>query len=146
VLVPVPVLVPVLVLVLVHESTQPPRHPDDKAGVLDYQRLDAYQCALQFAGLAFQIIKALPRGNSALADQLRRATMSIPLNIAEGSGKTTAKERRRYHAIARGSAMECGAILDVLRLQDLHPQADSKAEEARTLLVRIVSMLTRMCR
>lgn len=114
--------------------------------MFDYERLDAYQCALRFAALAFEIIEALPRGNSHLADQLRRATMSIPLNIAEGSGKTTAKERCRYHAIARGSAMECGAILDMLRIQKPRPQLDMEADEAKALLVRIVSMLSRMSR
>lgn len=111
-----------------------------------YERLDAYQCALRFASLAFRIIETLPRGNSHLADQLRRATMSIPLNIAEGSGKTSDRDRRRYHAIARGSAMECGAILDILRIQDLHPQLGAEAGEAKALLVRIVSMLSKMSR
>lgn len=114
--------------------------------MLDYERLDAYRCALRFAGLAFQIVEALPRGNSHLADQLRRASVSIALNIAEGSGKTTDKERRRYHAIARGSAMECGAIMDLLRIQDLQPQTEADAEEAKALLVRIVSMLSKMSR
>ena len=114
--------------------------------MLDYERLDSYQCALLFAGLAFQIIEALPRGNSHLADQLRRATMSIPLNIAEGSGKTTHKERRRYNAIARGSAMECGAILDILRIQNLHLKSDTETEQAKALVVRIVSMLSRISR
>jgi len=114
--------------------------------MFDYERLDAYQCSLRFAALAFQIIEALPRGNSHLADQLRRATMSIPLNITEGSGKTTDKDRRRYNAIARGSAMECGAILDVLRIQNPSLGADAEIEEAKRLLVRTVSMLSRMSR
>ncbi|HKU38279.1 MAG TPA: four helix bundle protein, partial [Polyangiales bacterium] len=87
--------------------------------MLDYERLDVYQCAMSFAALAFQIIEHLPRGHSELSDQFRRATMSVPLNIAEGTGKTTYRERARYHAIARGSAMECGAIMDLLRMQGL---------------------------
>src|SRR5687768_9273077 len=109
-------------------------------GMLDFERLDAYQSALEFAALSFRIIEALPRGHAELADQLKRATISIPLNIAEGSGKTTSRERARYHAIARGSAMECAAILDVLRLQSLtEPEIGT---HAKALSVRIVSMLS----
>ena len=86
----------------------------------------------------------MPRGHAELCDQLRRATISIPLNIAEGAGKPTDKDRSRYHAIARGSAMECAAIVDLLHMQALVTPAS--AAEAKSLLVRLVAMLTRMCR
>ena len=112
--------------------------------MLDHERLDVYKCALCFAKLSFQMLEALPRGHAQLADQLRRATMSIPLNIAEASGKTSRADRARYHAIARGSAMECGAIVDLLRLLALAPA--EKLDEAKALLVRVVGMLTKMCR
>jgi len=112
--------------------------------MLDHERLDVYQCALRFAALVFQILQKLPRGHSELADQLKRATISIPLNIAEGAGKPTDKDRSRFHAIARGSAMECSAVLDLLKLQALaDPQA---VNDAKSLLVRLVAMLSKMCR
>ncbi len=111
---------------------------------LEYERLDVYKCALALAGACLRLIEALPRGNSELADQLRRAAISIPLNIAEGIGKPSVSERRRYHAIARGSAMEVGAIVDVLRL---HGFLDERAsQEAKELCARVVAMLTKMCR
>ena len=70
--------------------------------------------------------------------------MSIPLNIAEAAGKTSPAEAAHHFAIARGSAMECGAILDVLRLIGTgSTDALGKGDE---LLVRIVSMLMRLCR
>jgi four helix bundle protein len=103
-----------------------------------------YQCALRFAALVFQIMQEIPRGHSELTDQLRRATISIPLNIAEGSGKPTDKDRSRFRAIARGSAMECGAILDMVRLQAL--TEPEMLTEAKSLLVRLVAMLSKMCR
>ncbi len=112
--------------------------------MLDYERLDVYQCALRFAALSFQVLETMPRGHAELSDQLRRATISIPLNIAEGAGKTTDRERARYHAIARGSAMECAAIFDLLRLQALVPP--ETAATAKALAVRMVSMLSKMCR
>ena len=112
--------------------------------MLAYEKLDVYRCATQFLAVAAQIYGALPKGNAALADQLRRAALSIPLNIAESSGKPTTAERKRFAGITRGSAMECGAILDACRILDL---ADGeRIERGKELLVRIVSMLSRMSR
>jgi hypothetical protein len=90
---------------IVGRILSPRRYQD----MLDHEKLDVYQCALRYAALAFQILHKIPRGHAELADPLRRATISIPLNIAEGAGKPTDKDRSRFHAIARGSAMECGA-------------------------------------
>jgi four helix bundle protein len=112
--------------------------------MLDHERLDVYQCSIQFMAIAFTVIEALPRGHSAIADQLRRAASSIPLNIAEAAGKTSGNERAHHHAIARGSAMECGAVLDVVRFLNVVP-AD-ELNRGKELLVRTVAMLSKMCR
>ncbi|MDI7266617.1 MAG: four helix bundle protein, partial [Myxococcota bacterium] len=78
------------------------------------------------------------------ADQLRRAAMSVVLNIAEGSGRFRDADAARHRAIARGSAMECAAVLDICRVLGF---AESELlGEARRLLVRVVQMLSRMCR
>ena len=112
--------------------------------MLAYERMDVYRCAVEFLALAARILEKMPRGNSGLSDQLRRASLSIPLNIAEGSGKPTMADRKRFCGIARGSAMECSAILDACRVLSL---ADEEViVEGKTLLVRIVAMLTKMCR
>ncbi len=71
-----------------------------------------------------------------------RASTSIPLNIAEASGRRTAADRSRFHAIARGSALECGAIVDVLRI--LGAASADDTNEAKILLIRIVSMLSKL--
>lgn len=112
--------------------------------MLDHERLDVYQRALEFAAISFQILEKLPRGHAELADQLRRATISLPLNIAEGTGKTGTRERARYYSIARGSVMECAAIVDLLLLQRLIEA--QTAERAKLLAVRVVAMLSKMCR
>ena len=112
--------------------------------MLAYEKLDVYQCALQFLALSAEIGGAVPKGNAALVEQLRRASLSIVLNIAEGAGKTTTADRRRFAAIARGSAMECGAVLDACRILQLADEAT--VSEGKDLVVRIVSMLTKMCR
>ena len=77
-------------------------------------------------------------------DQLKRASLSIVLNIAEASGKTTRADNARFFSIARGSAMECGAVLDACRVLGLaNPR---QVEDGKDLVVRIVSMLSKMCR
>ena len=111
--------------------------------MLYHERLDVYQLSIQHAALANTIAQTFPKGYAALADQLRRAAMSIPLNIAEGVGKTTKAEQARFHAIARGSATECAAIMDVAKVLCA---PDDCIARAKTLLVRIVEMLSKMCR
>ena len=111
--------------------------------MLSYEKLDVYQRAIEFLAAALRIAERLPRGQAPLADQFRRAAMSIPLNIAEGSGRSAASaDRGRFRGIARGSALECGAILDVVRLFQVAPEADWA--QAKSLLVRIVEMLSKM--
>jgi four helix bundle protein len=75
-------------------------------------------------------------------DQLLRATASVPLNIAEGSGERMPGRRAYFYRIARSSATEVGSALDHLVDMRLLKSADTVA--ARTLLVRIVSMLVKM--
>jgi len=111
---------------------------------LDFERLDVYRCAIEFLALAARITTHMPRGHSDLRDQLRRASSSIPLNIAEACGKTGKADRANFHAIARGSALECAAILDVLLRFGAVASAD--VEQAKTLLSRVVAMLSKMCR
>ena len=73
-----------------------------------FQRLDVYACAIRFLGLATALVGRTPRGNSELVDQLRRAALSIPLNIAEATGKE-GRDAGRYYRIARGSGSRSGA-------------------------------------
>lgn len=111
--------------------------------MLDHERLDVYQAAVQFLALSHRVLGRLPRGHAKIADQLQRAALSISVNIGEGTGKRSPKDRARFYEYSRGSAMECGALLDALRVMDLvDDDAHGKGKE---LLVRIVSMLSKMC-
>ena len=120
-----------------------PRRYESMA-LLDHENLDVYHRSIEFLTLALRLIARLPRGEREIREQLKRAAMSVPLNIAEGSGKPATADRARFYGIARGSAMECAALMDVCRVAGFLPVAE--AEEAKTLLTRIVAMLTRMCR
>src|SRR5262245_27584087 len=113
-------------------------------GTLDYEKLDVYRCAIEHLVFVFKAIPRLPRGYSALVDQWRRAAMSVPLNIAEAAGKTSEAERHNRYAIARGEAMECGAIIDLVRLVEVISEPELAA--AKQILVRVVGMLSKLCR
>ena len=109
---------------------------------VNFRKLDVYQAAVRFLPLAVGIADSLPPRYASLGDQLRRASISIPLNIAEGSGKSTRPDQRRFYAIARGSAMECAAILDACSV--LRPLEKPKAEEADQLLLSTIRMFSKM--
>jgi len=108
----------------------------------EHEHLDVYRAAIDFLVVADEIAARLPRGRAYLADQLRRAGTSIPLNIAEGAGEFSPGDKAKFYRIARRSATECAAILDVCRATNL---ANTEAlSSGRTLLLRIVAMLTAM--
>src|SRR5688572_5337457 len=112
--------------------------------ILDHERLDVYRLALDFLVFAHQVIEALPRGRSHLCDQLTRASTSIVLNLAEGAGKHSRPDKRRYYHCARGSATESAALLDVLLRLGLVD--DVQHAEGKEMLVRIVAMLVKLAR
>ena len=110
---------------------------------LGHEKLDVYRASIDYVGWAYRYCDGL-KGHSNAKDQLLRASQSIPLNIAEGNGKATDGDRRRYFEIARGSALECGAAQDVLEVCGaLSPEQNAEAKE---LLDRIVAMLTKVGR
>jgi four helix bundle protein len=107
----------------------------------DHEKLDVYRDAIGFVTWVDELLKGVPK-SLAVYNQLDRASTSIPLNIAEGNGKYTAADRCRFFDIARGSALECAACLDVLLAKKRIDSADSGKE----VLARIVSMLVGLIR
>ncbi len=107
----------------------------------DHEKLNVYQEAIGFVSWVDELLAEIPK-SLAVHNQLDRASTSIPLNIAEGNGKYTEADRCRFFDIARGSALECAACLDVLVAKK---RIDS-AEPGKAILVRIVSMLVGLIR
>jgi four helix bundle protein len=81
------------------------------AALLDAEKLDVYRIALEFQAFAVQLVAK--RSHAELRDQLDRASISIVLNIAEGCGRRSPADKGRFYAMARGSASECAAIVDL---------------------------------
>ena len=109
----------------------------------DHEKLDVYREAISFCGWAGELLSEIAV-KAAAKDQLDRASTSIPLNIAEGNGKFSAKDRARFLEIARGSALECAACLAVLVARKM--ALPEKIDPAKENLARIVQMLMGMLR
>lgn len=105
-----------------------------------HEKLDVYRIALKYVVWANDVCERLKNSNRHARDHLYRASQSIPLNIAEGNGKTSDPDRKRYFEIARGSALECAAIQDVLEVGNAITFVEN--DEAKELLNRIVAMVT----
>ncbi len=79
-----------------------------------YKTLDAYKESKALVMLVYVLIKTFPREEQyALCDQLRRAVISVPSNIAEGSGRTSAKDQAHFLEMAFGSLMEVNCQIDI---------------------------------
>jgi four helix bundle protein len=107
---------------------------------LDHEKLDVYKHALAFVVTADEIAGALPGKRGDLGDQLRRASTSIACNLAEGAGEFAPSEKARLYRIARRSAVECAAILDITASLGFRPMSQTAHDD----LVRIVGGLVRL--
>jgi four helix bundle protein len=104
----------------------------------DHEKLIVYQEAIKFIAWSEEFSQTITK-NVAAKDQMDRAATSIALNIAEGNGKFSVKDRCRFFSIACGSAVECAACLDVFVARRLASDQDIKSGKER--LRGIVSML-----
>ncbi len=107
-----------------------------------FEKLDVYQRALAFADKASALTAHFPRQFWYLADQFNRASLSIALNVAEGNGRGTPMDKRRFLLIARGLTFECVSLVDMCNRKGLLPQ--ETGNELRAILVDLSKMLSRM--
>lgn len=119
-----------------------PAHPrETPSRPLPHERLDVFQLAIALVEQTARLPQR--RGHAAVYDQLRRATTSVALNIAEGCGKD-GRDRGRFFDIARGSALESAAALRILLALRLISQ--SQHDDNRSLCERSYAMLTRLAK
>ncbi len=109
---------------------------------LGHEKLDVYRLSIGYVAWVYEKADSLNGVHRAARDQWLRASQSIPLNIAEGNGKTAAADRRRYFEIARGSALECAAIQDVLVVGKALDNVESQSRKGE--LDRMAAMLSRL--
>jgi four helix bundle protein len=104
----------------------------------DHEKLKVYQKSLEYLEWITLVLDNI-KPKLSITDQIERASQSILLNIAEGNGKYSGKDKCRYFDIARGSSLECAACLDVMLKKKIID--DVTLTKGKLQLKEIVSML-----
>ncbi len=108
--------------------------------LFDFEKLDVHKLALEFADDVFRITERLPTMlQFSIGDNFRRAAVSVPNNITEGSGKSSVKEKRYYYKIALTSDRECIPMIALLKRRNLITEDEKKL--LRDKCIRISKML-----
>ena len=109
--------------------------------VSNYQNLNVWQKAMDLAAEIYNLVKKLPKEELfSLSNQMRRAAVSIPSNIAEGNGRQTEGEFQHFLRIAKGSAAELETQL--LICKKIGYLANTDINLAMDLLTEISKMIT----
>jgi len=83
---------------------------------LNHQKLEVFKTSQQFVLECYRLSKTLPADEKfGMIRQIRRAALSVHLNIAEGASRKSETERKRYYEIARGSIIKIDAALDIAK-------------------------------
>jgi four helix bundle protein len=111
---------------------------------LDHEKLDVYRVARELSREINRLINKAHKKPSRrdIIDQIRRAVLSIALNIAEGSGEESVGRKAYFYRIARGSATEVSAACD--HMVDMNMLDEQDTAHAKELILRIVSMLFKL--
>jgi four helix bundle protein len=81
---------------------------------LNHQKLNIYTISREFVSECYRLTNKLPASEKfGMITQIRRAALSVHLNIAEGASRKSEGERKRFYEIARGSLVEIDAALDI---------------------------------
>ena len=109
----------------------------------DYRDLKVWQKAIDLTSEIYKLVKLLPNEERyALSDQIRRAAVSVPSNIAEGRGRGTNKEFVRFLLMSRGSLWEVSTQLEICeRLNYLSQEDTSNARQMITEISKMINAL-----
>lgn len=113
----------------------------------EYKKLDVYKESKNLVKMVYGLIEKFPKVETyALCDQLRRAVISVPSNIAEGSGRTSAKDQAHFFEMAFGSLMEVSCQMDIAcDLGYIEPLELNQVEELIRKIAAMLSGLRRKC-
>ena len=93
-----------------------------------FESLDVWKRSIDFADAMFVLAETIPQQYQfSLGEQLRRASLSIPTNIAEGSGRDKPKEKQYFFRIAKGSVYEVVSLMVMIGKRGLLDKGDYRA-------------------
>jgi len=82
--------------------------------MFDFENLNVYQKTIELNKKILRFLKDNNHIDSYVRDQLRRASISMVINIAEGSGKFSRADKKNFYTIARGSVYECVSLMEII--------------------------------
>jgi four helix bundle protein len=114
--------------------------------MFDFENLNVYKVANNFNDAIFYFLKSSTIDNF-LKDQLKRASTSIVLNIAEGAGRFSKKDKRHFYIMARGSVYESVALLKILSnnndiIEKIYSDLYNEAEALSKMLMGLIKNLS----
>ena len=110
---------------------------------LSHTKLDIFEVSKAFVLSCYRETRTFPpEERFGIVQQIRRAAVSVHLNIAEGCSRKSIAERKRFYEVARGSLIEIDSALDIS--VDLNYIAKEKLAEVGQLIVRIFQMISKM--
>jgi four helix bundle protein len=108
---------------------------------LNHQKLDVYAISKIFVSECYKLTKSFPiEEKFGMISQIRRAALSVHLNLSEGASRKSDQERKRYYEIARGSVIEIDAALDLAK--DLEYLNNLELNKLGDSMVRCFKILT----
>lgn len=112
--------------------------------MFDFENLSVYTKAKEARKVTFKAISSHKDIDRFLLDQLKRSILSILLNIAEGTGKSSKADKRNFFTIARASTYETVAIIDLLRDDNIIDPIDfqdlySRYEEVSKMMLGLIN-------
>jgi four helix bundle protein len=109
---------------------------------MNHHRLDCYKLLLDVAKRMPGLVVRLPKGTAYLEDQLKRALSSAILNLTEGNGRRSLKERRRFFDISLGSISEVASIIDIMTAY--HYLSETESEDLKSQLRHSFAMIIKL--
>jgi four helix bundle protein len=110
---------------------------------LSHTKLDVFKVSKAFVQACYKQTKSFPpEERFGMISQIRRAALSVHLNIAEGSSRKSFKERKRFYEIARGSLIEVDTAFDIA--VDLDYKTRKELENLGQLMNRCFQLISRM--
>lgn len=114
--------------------------------MFDFENLEVYKKAKAFNSVVGKMVLTIGSLDGTTKNQLRRASLSIVLNIAEGTSRFSKADRKNFCVIARGSVFECVAVFDIMKDEgqlpiDLLTNLYKQAEETSKMLFAMIKKL-----
>ncbi len=112
--------------------------------MFDFEKLDVYQKAKGINKDVLKFLKNNRQVDSYLRDQLRRASISMVINIAEGTGKFSKADKKNFYTISRGSVYECVSLFEIIFeeeqiTKDLYKEFYQKFETISKMLLGLIN-------